>query len=392
MVSAFAIRTQVETTLARRVPSALTPQPRIVRPVVSTGVAAVDDAIGGGLPVGAVTELVGAECSGRTSLALAFVAQVMREGKVCAWVDVGDALSPESAAAAGMDLDRLLWVRCGVVQAGGGAVWRGKEMRERRFVLPQKYFVPKPAKKGLHGGGFGGHPRMEEKGMGEAVNGLLRPEVITPRCAEPQRRVRAERFAVERIKVSAAEAASGGGVFCGTAEGVPLSTMVDQRSGFDVALGRQSAEAVPLIRRSKRPWTRMEQAIRATDLLLQAGGFAAVVVDLGGVAPEHVSRIPLATWFRYRAAAERTQASVVLLTQYPCAKSSAGLVLRLHTGEVRAEGGTVLAGLERRVEVVRRRFEHAGNVVPMRKPPQRAGVAEWSSGVAWAGRGEAVRR
>ncbi|MDQ2834513.1 MAG: hypothetical protein M3Y50_12345 [Acidobacteriota bacterium] len=40
-----------------------------------------------------------------------------------------------------------------------------------------------------------------------------------------------------------------------------------------------------------------------TDLLLQAGGFSAIVLDLGSIAPEHVSRIPLATWFRYGAAA-----------------------------------------------------------------------------------------
>ena len=60
----------------------------------------------------------------------------------------------------------------------------------------------------------------------------------------------------------------------------------------------------------------MEQALRVTDLLLQAGGFGAIVLDMGSLAPEHVTRIPLATWFRYRAAAERTQASVLLLTQY----------------------------------------------------------------------------
>ena len=88
-----------------------------------------------------------------------------------------------------------------------------------------------------------------------------------------------------------------------------------------------------------RPWGRIEQALKVTDLLLQAGGFGAIVLDMGSLAPEHVSRIPLATWFRYRAAAERTQASVVLLTQYPCAKSSAGLVLRLESGEAVSREG-----------------------------------------------------
>jgi len=65
-----------------------------------------------------------------------------------------------------------------------------------------------------------------------------------------------------------------------------------------------------------------------------------------------MSRIPLATWFRYRAAAERTQACVILLTQYPCAKSSAELVLRMEKGVIRTQGGRVMTGFERRVEVV----------------------------------------
>ena len=40
----------------------------------------------------------------------------------------------------------------------------------------------------------------------------------------------------------------------------------------------------------KRPWTRFDQAIRSTDLLLQAGGFAAIVLDLADEAIEHGRR------------------------------------------------------------------------------------------------------
>jgi hypothetical protein len=108
---------------------------------------------------------------------------------------------------------------------------------------------------------------------------------------------------------------------------------------------------------------------------------------MGGLAAEQVSRIPLATWFRYRAAAERTQASVLLLTQHACTKSSAGLVVRLQIGEAIAEGGRVLTGFERRLDVSRQRLaEAAEKVVTMRKPPQRAGSVAWRSEAAWAGR------
>jgi hypothetical protein len=82
---------------------------------------------------------------------------------------------------------------------------------------------------------------------------------------------------------------------------------------------------------------------------------------------------------------------VVLLTQYPCAKSSAELVLRLEKGIIRTQGGTVLTGFGRRVEVVRRRFEDS-NVVPMKKPPQRAGVGIWQSRVMWAGHPRVTHR
>jgi hypothetical protein len=121
-------------------------------------------------------------------------------------------------------------------------------------------------------------------------------------------------------------------------------------------------------------------------LLLQAGGFSAIVLDLGSIAPEHVSRIPLATWFRYGAAAERSRTSVLLLTQHACSKSSAGLVLRLQAGPPLSGESTVLAGFERHVEVSRQRFtEVSAKVVPFRKPPQRASGADWQSKTAWAG-------
>jgi hypothetical protein len=374
MASASTLRAQIEAALAGRIPSALTPAPRIVRPVVATGIHAVDEVLLGGLPVGALTEMVGAECSGRTALALEFVAQVTRAEKVCAWVDVSDALSPESAAACGVDLTRLLWVRCGVVHkptsqmrdpsAGSGQVVGHPALGRNGFAVPRKYFVAKPVVKGLHGGGMGGHPRGEAKGMGDAVSGLLRPE-FAARCAEPQRRVRET---VEGQGPRLKSFSSGGSYNRGLK---PAAT--------------PAANATPA--NAMKPWGRIEQALKVTDLLLQAGGFGAIVLDMGGLAPEHVSRIPLATWFRYRAGAERTQACVLLLTQHGCSKSSAGLVLRMASGDAVMAGATVLAGFERRVEVARRRFaEEAEKVVSIRKPPQRAGVATWRSGTAWAGR------
>ena len=86
-----------------------------VRPalqMVSSGVRAID-ALTGGLPRGCLTEVCGSASSGRTSLLLAALAVATQRQEVCALVDVSDALNPHSAAAAGVDFDRLLWIRCG---------------------------------------------------------------------------------------------------------------------------------------------------------------------------------------------------------------------------------------------------------------------------------------
>jgi recombination protein RecA len=79
--------------------------------VISTGIAAVD-ALTGGLPRGAITEVFGPASSGRTSLMLAALAHAASHEEVCALVDTNNAFDPKSAAAAGMDLDQLLWIRC----------------------------------------------------------------------------------------------------------------------------------------------------------------------------------------------------------------------------------------------------------------------------------------
>jgi hypothetical protein len=61
MPTAATIRSQVEAALADRIPSALTPPARTIRPVTPTGILSVDEVLEGGLPIGTLTELVGGE-------------------------------------------------------------------------------------------------------------------------------------------------------------------------------------------------------------------------------------------------------------------------------------------------------------------------------------------
>jgi RecA/RadA recombinase len=71
---------------------------------------ALDAVLGGGLPYGAITEVFGGVSSGRTTLAFALISAAMRAGCFTAWVDLPNALDPNCAQKAGIDLARLLWV------------------------------------------------------------------------------------------------------------------------------------------------------------------------------------------------------------------------------------------------------------------------------------------
>ncbi len=104
-----------------------------VRPalqMVSSGVPAIDS-LTGGLPRGCLTEVCGPASSGRTSILLAALAAATQRQEVCALVDVSDALNPLSAAAAGVDFDRLLWVRCGKQKSDSPQRHRDTEKNEK---------------------------------------------------------------------------------------------------------------------------------------------------------------------------------------------------------------------------------------------------------------------
>ena len=76
-----------------------------------TGVPPLDAALGGGLRRGHLSEVVGERSTGRTTLMCQIVAAAAARGELAALVDTADRFDPWSAAAAGVDLSRLLWIR-----------------------------------------------------------------------------------------------------------------------------------------------------------------------------------------------------------------------------------------------------------------------------------------
>lgn len=276
--------------IAGVVPASLLTHPPV--PMVSSGIAKVD-ALTGGLPRGCLTEIYGPPSSGRTGLVLAAIAESTRRGELCALVDAGDCFDPHSAVAAGVDLDRLLWIRCSApqsstritaevesdhgVDAVGSRAFDPRRIASLRGVLPSaKVWYGRP-------------PARSEREQAESQSA-----------------------------------------------GRDISRTDTSRSGMENIADRGAKQA-----RFRQPTLKAwghcaDQALKASDLLLQSGGFGLVVLDFGNVPSEIVHRIPLASWFRFRRAVENTPAVLVTIAQEPAAKTCASLVLQLHMSTLRS--------------------------------------------------------
>jgi hypothetical protein len=197
-----------------------------VRPapeMVSSGIAALDG-LTGGWPRGCLSEICGPASSGRTGVLLAALARSTQNGEVCALVDAGDALDPASAGAAGVDLGKLLWVRCG------------------KAVLGSQF------------------PVLSSRGK-----------------------------------------------------------QMDHRNmdGLEIATERRRWEL------------QLEQVLKVADLLLQSNGFGMIVLDLGDIPVRSPRQIPLASWFRFRRAIERTPTVLLVVEQQPIAGSCSSVLVKV---------------------------------------------------------------
>ena len=193
--------------------------------VAPTNLDRLDASLGGGFPRGQVSELVGRCSTGRTSVLLQLLASATARGELVALVDALDMLDVASAAAAGIDLERFLWIR--------------------------------------------GHV------------------VINPgMCRDTNQRA-------------------------------------------------------------------IEQAIKALTLVLQAGNFGIVVLDLADAPPAAIRHLPFTTWLRLQRIVEGSQTACVLMGSEPMARSSAGLTVKFE----RAQGSGLKAQRESSVRFGRRLFE-----------------------------------
>lgn len=75
---------------------------------IPTGSLGLDIALGGGLPVGRITEIYGPESSGKTTVALSVIACAQCAGLQCAFIDAEHALDPRYAQQLGVDIGEIL--------------------------------------------------------------------------------------------------------------------------------------------------------------------------------------------------------------------------------------------------------------------------------------------
>ena len=201
--------------------------------VSPTDLAALDACLRGGLPRGQLSELAGARSSGRMTLLLQMAAAATRRGEIAAVVDPVDRLDVASMVAAGVDLDRLLWIR---------------------------------------------------------------------------------------------------------GEGATAASYADRA---------------------------VERALKALNLVLQAGGFGFVAIDLADVPPRALHGIPHTTWLRVQRTIEGTDTACILVVAQPLARSAGGLTLSLD-GRTRwmgeADRSRLVAGLDMSVRVVSPRLRVDGEV------------------------------
>jgi hypothetical protein len=108
-----------------------------------------------------------------------------------------------------------------------------------------------------------------------------------------------------------------------------VCALVDASDSFDAAsAARAGADFDQLL--WIRCGSKVDHAIKATDLLLQSGGFGLVALDLGDVPSQQSRRIQLSWWFRFKRAVENTPTALIVISRDPNARSCASLALSLN--------------------------------------------------------------
>jgi hypothetical protein len=157
------------------------------------------------------------------------------------------------------------------------------------------------------------------------------------------------------------------------AAGVDLDRMLwvrgsgigSQDSGVGSRYQRPECRTQSLEPGDQSPETAVDRALKALNLVLQAGGFSLVAIDLADVSPVRLRQIPFTTWPRVQRVIEGSDTACVLMTPEPLARSAGGLTLSLagrSTWAGVSDRSRLLQGVDLRVRVVSPRKRIDGDV------------------------------
>ncbi len=73
----------------------------------------------------------------------------------------------------------------------------------------------------------------------------------------------------------------------------------------------------------------VDRAVKALNIVLQAGGFGLVVLDVAEVASQAIKRLPYTTWLRLHRVIEGSETACVLIGAEPIARSAGGVSVLL---------------------------------------------------------------
>jgi hypothetical protein len=296
--------------------------------------------------------------SGCTALLYSVMAQFTRTGYFCALVDTSDAFDAKDAEVTGVELSRVLWVRC----QQSKAVQKVKGVRHLHKTITNQFQIANRFNVTLGNCEESiGRAKTSTEGRKAAVTTNSRPVKVNSneyivaasvsvkddsnqdRCAAKQNTATADRSCSGMATEACAKKdddrvlhrrSAAKDKRCADLNTTATKGRCAGRHEYD--MGQQHHHEYNTRQRHKisdcgrqHLLSPLEQAFKAADVLIQNGGFGLIAVDLSHIDEGRLRKVPLTTWFRFARVAKRTQTALIFLMSYPAANICADTTLQM---------------------------------------------------------------
>lgn len=301
---------------------------------------------------------------GAASILNLLLARVTRGDHYCALVDVSGVFDAYFAAEIDVDMEKLLWVRCGESRTKEQAAERVALLSQSmslELMMAGPLNMNLLEADGVLAGmtGIGGDVPGSLTGLAEHA---IKKPVQGVSLQEPLMVAGDARLRVELMESNIGTSRSSS------------SSLTRRYSSYE-AVSRNRLD----LKQQMKP---LEKAFKSADILLQNGGFGLIAVDLSGVDERLLRKVPKATWFRFSRVAEKTQTTLVFLAAYPAAGNCSAWTLRMKgmhaiwSGSAGAPHTNILADVTFGAEITRSRRKGKGEFPKVFAAPPKIPVAK----------------